>query len=107
MEDPNDQAEKLTAYAFVAGVIVGLVGFGVWGVTGRPQPAVRIIASAFWFVFAAFNFGTFYTKRISWKNGPTFTRDRSPWMFYASAIFFAVASMSISTFLLWAAYFAK
>ena len=107
MEHQKDQAEKFTAYAFIAGVFVILVGFGFWAMTGRSQPAVRIIVTTFWLAFAAFNGGIFYTGRFTWKGGPTFTREQAPRMFYASAIFFAAGSMSISTFLLWAAYFAK
>jgi hypothetical protein len=105
MDHQKDQAQKFTAYAFIAGLAIMLVGFVVWAVTGHRQPAVRIIVTAFWLAFAAFNANIFYTGRFTLKGGPTFTREHSPGMFYAFAIFFAVGSMSIATFLLWAAYF--
>jgi hypothetical protein len=107
MEHQKDRAEKFTAYAFIAGVVVISLGFATWAVTGRSQPAVRIIVTAFWLIFAALNGNVFYTGRFTWKGGPTFTREQSPCMFYLSAIFGAVGSMSIATFLLWAAYFRK
>lgn len=107
MENKKDQAEKFTGYAFAAGAAAIFVGFAVWAATDRPQLAARIICTTFWLTFAALTVNVFYTGRFAWKSGPTFTRDQSPGRFYLSAIFFAVGSMSIATFLLWAAYFAK
>ena len=106
-EQQKDRADKVVAYVFVAGLIVCVAGLAVFAVTGRSQPGVRIFTTAFWLVFAALNGNSFYTGSFKWKNGPTFTRDESPKMFYLSAISFAVGSMTIASFLLWAAYFSK
>ena len=106
-QEQKDGSDKFTGYVFIAGVVVCLASFVVWAVTGGPQPAVRIFTTAFWLVFAALSGKVFYTGRFRWKNGPTFTREVSPRLFYASAIFFTLGSMSIATFLLWAAYFTK
>jgi hypothetical protein len=106
-EEQKDSSDKFAAYVFIAGIVVSLASCAMWAVTGRHQPAVRIFTTAFWLLFATLNGNVFYTGRFRWKNGPTFTREESPGMFYVSAIFFALGSMSIATFLLWAAYFAK
>ena len=101
----DDNSDKIKAYTFVVCFCVMLVGFGFFAVTGRPQPGVRIISTAFWIVFAVLNFVNFYTGRITFKNGPTFNRVSSPKSFYFAAILFAIPSMGIATFLLWMAYF--
>jgi hypothetical protein len=106
-EEQKDRVEKFAAYVMVSGIVISLAGVATFAVTGRPQPAVRIITTAFWLFFASMNGNAFYTGRFRWKGGPTIDRRESPGTFYASAIFFAVTSMTMTTFLLWAAYFTK
>lgn len=107
MNNQKYQVEKLSFSVFIAGLVAIFTGFGVWAATGKPQPAVRIIATSFWLVFAISNFEIYCTGRIRWRNGPTFFRKKSPVMFHVSAITFTIGSMGISTVLLWAAYFGE
>ena len=107
-EDQKDKALKFTAYAFIAGAIVFLAGMAIFAITGRPQPGVRIAMPGIWGAFAALNVRTFLTGEFQcWKYGPIDTREKSPGVFYMSAIIQTIVSMSIPTFLLWAAYFGK
>ena len=107
-EDQKEKAYKFTAYAFIAGAVIFLVGIAVFAITGSPQPAVRIVIPGFWCVFAALNLRTFWTGEYkSRRNGPIYTREQSPGVFYMSAIASTIVSMSIPTFLLWVAYFGK
>jgi hypothetical protein len=41
-----------------------------------------------------------YTGEFPWRNGPTFTKQESPVLFYISWVFFTAGSMGIATFLL-------
>jgi hypothetical protein len=106
-EQDKDRADKIAAYVFVAGVAVALVSFAVMAVTGSLQPGVRVFITALWIIFATWNGVIFYTGHFTWKGGPTFSREESPRMFYVSAVFFTIGSMSIASFLLWAAYFTR
>jgi hypothetical protein len=44
-EEEKDRAENVTAYVFVAGVVIGLISCAIWTVTGNAQPAVRIFTT--------------------------------------------------------------
>lgn len=106
-KEQKDRADKLVRYAIVAGAIVSLSAMALWVFTDREQPAVRILTTVWWLMFAVANWSTFYRGEVRWKGGPTYTREEAPRMFYLSTIFFTAGSMSIMTLLLWAAFFSK
>jgi hypothetical protein len=106
-EKQKERADSVDRYILFATIAFGFVAFITELITKQKMLGVRMFATALWLGFAAGNFTTFYTGRMRWKNGPTFTREISPIRFYASAVFFCVSTMSITTFLLWKAYTSK
>src|SRR5262245_53041266 len=72
--------------------------------------AGRIFITIFWLIFASRNGLIFYTGEVSWRflgEIKTLTRKHNPIDFYASSLSWAIASMSLCTFLLWKAYTQK
>ena len=103
-EEQKDRAAKLQWYLFIALFIVAFLSLVIAGIRNNMQPSAKIFMIALWLMFATGNVVHFYTGRFKWKGGPTFTREESPTLFYASAIFWLVASMGIATFLVWGVY---
>jgi hypothetical protein len=99
------KGERWAHYGVLTGAGIMLAGFGIWAVTGKPQPGVKVLAAGFWLAFASLNAETFFSGRIRRKSGVTITRDASPGEFYLAAITFTVVSMAFSTFIVWAAFF--
>jgi hypothetical protein len=106
-EEQKEQANAVETYMFFAAFGLGFVAFIVQVITNDKMLSLRIFATGFWLVLAVSNFTTFYTGRIRWKKGPTFTRESSPILFYTTALVFCIFTMSIATILLWGAYTSK
>lgn len=103
-EEQKERAHAIDRYAFFAGFGLGIVAFILQLVTNDEMLSARIFAIGFWLVFAVGNFTTFYTGHFRLKNGPTVTRESSSILFYALAVPFSIATMSIATALLWGTY---
>lgn len=100
----KNRAEKIARYVFFGAMITAVIAVIIQLLTRNGILAVRIFITAFWLAIAFSNGVTFYSGSFRWHNGPTFTREQSPILFYASAIFFTLGSMSLATLLLWKAY---
>ncbi|QDT15818.1 hypothetical protein [Alienimonas californiensis] len=106
-EEQKERANAIERHIFFAALGLGFVAFILQLITKDERLSARIFVTGFWLAFAVGNFTTFYTGRLRWKNGPTFTRESSPILFYGSALSFCIGTMSIATFLLWTAYTSK
>lgn len=103
-ENQKGQSEKFASCVFIATAGVFLICIIFAEAIGHPQ-VERALAMIFWVFFAVWNGVGFYTRRFTWKNGPAFTREKTPARFSVSATLFAVGSMSITTFFVWASWF--
>ncbi|MBL8889105.1 MAG: hypothetical protein JNL67_03945 [Planctomycetaceae bacterium] len=103
-EEQNQRAHVVETYMFFAAFGLGFIAFIFQVIINDKIISLRIFVTGFWFVLAVGNFTTFYTGRIRWKNGPTFTRESSPIWLYTAALVFCIFTMSIATMLLWGAY---
>jgi hypothetical protein len=99
-----DKESRLLIYAFCGLGASMILAALVQEFTKNKMLGGRIVLTASWLFFALVNGNAFYTGRFKWKNGPTFTREESPWAFYASAVLFALLTMSMVTYGLWDAY---
>lgn len=97
---PQIAAEKISASVFVGGVITMLASLAFMAITKKIAIGALVFVSAGWIVFAVMNSFTLYTGEFRWKSGPTFTKQKSPVLFYTSWIFFTSGSMAIATSLL-------
>ncbi len=94
------KAKKLGVTIFIGGAATMFASMAFMAITKNSAIGPLVFVSAGWIVFAVTNSVSLYTGEFPWRNGPTFTRQESPVLFYISWVFFAAGSMGIATFFL-------
>jgi hypothetical protein len=100
--DPRrDKQDRLYGYTFFGGCACMIITLIYAATTKDVQRAWPVFVGIGWVVFLAMNIANFVTGEFRVKNGPTISRIKTPILFYALAIPFSVASMSIPTVMLY------
>jgi hypothetical protein len=94
------KAKKLGVIVFIGGAATMFASLAFMAITKDRAIGPLVFVSAGWIVFAVMNSVSLYTGEFPWRNGPTFTKQESPVLFYISWVFFTAGSMGIATFLL-------
>lgn len=94
------KAKKLGVIVFIGGAASMFASLAFMAITKDRAIGPLVFVSAGWIVFAVMNSVSLYAGEFPWRNGPTFTKQESPVLFYISWVFFTAVSMGIATFLL-------
>ena len=104
-DNQQEQIEKYSAYAFVSLIAIFAIVLIVTSSLGDFRLGIRISSILFTLAFIVFNGATFYTGTFTWLNGPTFSREKSPAMFYLSSFGFSAVSALFCAVIIYAAFY--